>query len=359
MTNVSGNLFQNYLLNNEKWLATEGEEKGQHQVDGQLDESEISVFFSSSHIEFGGESGDGEISDSEFESWYAANESAISAFLEANDMDYETGKDAMRESMVDFAHGLDSEYIAEEHGMSVNSLDMNGVWNDRDNAGLPPVVPADEEQIPVEEPEKTEEPKEETSTTYGTTTITTQDADSIARQLYNDGSFDKDKAMKTLLNADYTSADIVMIMRAYEEGSNHSLMSDIQTSMSGKNETKLRERLYEAAADEAQKAFGWTDVNSIPEDIKADAESLYSKTGPFSLAYSWEVNRIFNMSDSDEAKVMTAFSMMYSNSADSALSRITEGKAYTIGTQSTEYEVSENEIINSFINSLLLASQKQ
>lgn len=354
MSNVTGNLFQNYLLNNEKWLATEGEEKGQHQVDGQLDESEISVFFSSSHIEFGGESGDGEISDSEFESWYAANESAISAFLEANDMDYESGKDAMRESMVDFAHSLDSEYIAEEHGMSVNSLDMNGVWNDRSNAGLPPAVPADEDQTPVEEP-KDEPVDDATSTTIGET-----EATQIAAKLFaaTEGKIGSDKNVlnQYLLSDDYTSADLVMIMNAYQKTYDHSLLLGIEGEVGMRDSVKAtyREKLYDAAAEEAQKAYGWTNADDIPADIREKTEKLYNDINGYYLGTSNPTMQEFHkINPYEKAQIMAAFDMLYSNDSKSALSEITKNKNYGIA-----YGASEDQILDSIMKSLLAATSK-
>lgn len=360
MTNVNGNFFQDYLLNNEKWLSTDGEAKGQHQTDGKLDESEISVFFSSSHIEMNGDSGDGIISSAEFEEWYAANETAISAFMEAEGFDYDdqASKNMMRESMVSFAQSLSDDYVAEEHNMAVNDLNMNGVWktslDPTANNPYMTMEPADNDPI-NDTPEEQPVPRQPdhsvttdyTQTVYGETTISTEDAISIARQLYNGGDFDKDKAMNELLSGNYTSADIVMIMRAYEEGSNKSLMSDIQGTMSGKKETQLRELLYGAALDEASLKMNWREPNDVPSAIM-DLAKEYNQAFRSGNAKEYLREEFANLSEETKAQVILAAQKM--NSGTNLMEQLTS-KTYAPGV--------ENKYVNDIINSLLHLSENK
>ena len=95
--------FGDYLLRNEKWLTEEGVTPGTNSEDGVLSDQEISIFFSNSHINT---TADGEITASEFDNWYSANKSAISAYLDEIGADYNDAsvKAAMLESMTEIVH---------------------------------------------------------------------------------------------------------------------------------------------------------------------------------------------------------------------------------------------------------------
>lgn len=120
--------FKDYLLRNEKWLTLENEEKGQHAVDGQLDDSEISIFFSSEHFELDSDtSGDAILSEKEFENWYAANESTISSYYDSIGVELnETSKKSMLQSMLEFM-GVNADVIATsqgENGTKLQDMDI-------------------------------------------------------------------------------------------------------------------------------------------------------------------------------------------------------------------------------------------
>ncbi len=110
--------FGDYLLRNEKWLTEEGVTPGTNSEDGVLSDQEISIFFSNSHINT---TADGEITASEFDNWYSANKSAISAYLNeigASYVDMEV-KQAMLESMTEIVHN--SEFSS----VKLNNLDVD------------------------------------------------------------------------------------------------------------------------------------------------------------------------------------------------------------------------------------------
>lgn len=120
--------FKDYLLRNEKWLTLENEEKGQHAVDGILDDSEISIFFSNAHIEFDSDAaGDAILSEKEFENWYSANESAISSYYDSIGVELnETSKKTMLGSMLEFM-GVNADIIATsqgENGTKLQDMDI-------------------------------------------------------------------------------------------------------------------------------------------------------------------------------------------------------------------------------------------
>ncbi len=120
--------FKDYLLRNEKWLTLENEEKGQHAVDGILDDSEISIFFSSAHFELDSDTaGDAILSEKEFEKWYAANESTISSYYDSIGVELnETSKKTMLGSMLEFM-GVNADVIATsqgENGTKLQDMDI-------------------------------------------------------------------------------------------------------------------------------------------------------------------------------------------------------------------------------------------
>ncbi|MBE7704231.1 MAG: annexin [Cyanobacteria bacterium SIG29] len=86
---------------------------------------------------------------------------------------------------------------------------------------------------------------------------------------------DEDVVSNYLLSGNYNSADIVKIMKAYEEKYGHSLMSAIQGDYSGGAETELRNVLYDASMAEALKASGWNTVEDIPGDVVDSAIEYY------------------------------------------------------------------------------------
>ena len=97
-----------YLVDNEKWLKPAGtEEGGQYQTDGTLTNDEVSIFFSSGHLQFDPDSstnGDEFISNEEFDGWYEANKEAISAFLDKEQygISYEDARDDVYNAVVEW-----------------------------------------------------------------------------------------------------------------------------------------------------------------------------------------------------------------------------------------------------------------
>lgn len=116
-----GELFQNYLLQNEKYLSNDSEK----QNDKTLDTDEVQAFFSSAHIEVGeGSSEDGFITDEEFDAWWdsntgknGSNSTAILTYMDSIADQYgivdvegdgieDDYKEFMRASMVSFVEEL-------------------------------------------------------------------------------------------------------------------------------------------------------------------------------------------------------------------------------------------------------------
>lgn len=121
--------FKDYLLRNEKLLGIGEEANGNHAVDGKLDDSEISIFFSSEHFELDSDtSGDAILSEKEFENWYAANESTISSYYDSIGVELnETSKKSMLQSMLDFI-GVNADVIATsqgEEGTKLQDMDIS------------------------------------------------------------------------------------------------------------------------------------------------------------------------------------------------------------------------------------------
>lgn len=106
--------FGDYLVRNERWLIDDNETAETKSVDGKLSDNEISIFFSNTHINT---DGDDEISSSEFDNWYSANSSAISAYLDDIGADYNDAsvKAAMLESMTSFMQSSQNSDIELMH----------------------------------------------------------------------------------------------------------------------------------------------------------------------------------------------------------------------------------------------------
>ena len=77
---MSSNInFGDYLLANEKWLNDKPDSKVNHNTDGVLSSSEISVFFTE-HLNFVNNQGELEANKDSFDAWYKENEKNISSF---------------------------------------------------------------------------------------------------------------------------------------------------------------------------------------------------------------------------------------------------------------------------------------
>lgn len=118
--------FQDFLLQNEKLLGIGKEANGNHPVDGKLDDSEISIFFSSSNIEMNDSDGEAILSEEEFNKWYESNESTINAYYDSIDVEAdEDSKKSMLQSMIDFI-SANADNIPKEQGVNSDTLgDIN------------------------------------------------------------------------------------------------------------------------------------------------------------------------------------------------------------------------------------------
>ncbi len=83
--------FSEYLINNDHWLREDGEIKNAEGGDGKLSNREISIFFTNTQIDFASPS-ESILEDKEFQEWYKANESAISAYFNDKGIDYNDEK---------------------------------------------------------------------------------------------------------------------------------------------------------------------------------------------------------------------------------------------------------------------------
>lgn len=98
---VNGQFFENYLLRNERWLVGTSERNGEHQTDNVISEDEIAAFFCKNNLDDELHNGNGLAGD-DFDTWYEANEEAISAYYEAQDeYDLEYGTDEAKEFMLE------------------------------------------------------------------------------------------------------------------------------------------------------------------------------------------------------------------------------------------------------------------
>ena len=132
------------------------------------------------------------------------------------------------------------------------------------------------------------------------------------------------KIDEILKNSNYSDADIMMLMDAYEKQYGESLMHDIQGDYSGKSETELRELLYSSAENEAQKVLGWNNIDDIPTDIAAKANEFYTELeSSDALSYMSEFDKL---TDTEKAQILVACDMLHGDEA--SVSRVTEGKVW-------------------------------
>lgn len=135
---------------------------------------------------------------------------------------------------------------------------------------------------------------------------------------------DEKTVTKVLIESGYTSADIVKIMDVFEKKYGETLMHDIQGDYSGKEETKLRNVLYNSAAAEAQETLGWQSTDDIPEDVAKKANEFYTKLeSSNALGYMKEFDKL---SDTEKAQILVACDMLHTD--DTAINRLTEGMAW-------------------------------
>ncbi len=135
---------------------------------------------------------------------------------------------------------------------------------------------------------------------------------------------DEKTVTKVLMESGYTSADIVKIMDVFEKKYGETLMHDIQGDYSGKEETKLRNILYNSAAAEAQETLGWQSTDDIPEDVAKKANEFYTKLeSSNALGYMKEFDKL---SDTEKAQILVACDMLHTD--DTAINRLTEGMAW-------------------------------
>lgn len=135
---------------------------------------------------------------------------------------------------------------------------------------------------------------------------------------------DEKTVTKVLIESGYSTADIVKIMDVFENKYGETLMHDIQGDYSGKEETKLRNVLYNSAAAEAQETLGWQSTEDIPEDIAKKANDFYTKLeSNNALDYMKDFDKL---SDKEKSQILVACDMLHTD--DTAINRITEGMVW-------------------------------
>ena len=135
---------------------------------------------------------------------------------------------------------------------------------------------------------------------------------------------DEKTVTRVLIESGYSTADIVKIMDVFENKYGETLMHDIQGDYSGKEETKLRNVLYNSAAAEAQETLGWQSTEDIPEDIAKKANDFYTKLeSNNALGYMKDFDKL---SDKEKAQILVACDMLHTD--DTAINRITEGMVW-------------------------------
>ncbi len=151
---------------------------------------------------------------------------------------------------------------------------------------------------------------------------------------------DESTVSAVLKESNYTPADIVKIMKAYESQYGKSLMKDIQEDYSGAAETDLRNLLYKSAEIIAYNALGWNSPDDIPEDIVLKTSELYNSLSSFN--YASGMQKFNSLNKNEMAQVIIAYEMLYGD--DNAMDTITQGK---------HYYGAEDTYVNNIINSLL------
>lgn len=210
---------------------------------------------------------------------------------------------------------------------AVNRLTQGMVWFGKEDGYVNGMISALKNTAGVKETAVAKaEPKESTTATERAT-IDDNDANAKAAELrkaMKGWGTDEKTVSKVLEYSNYSSADIVKIMDAFESNYGETLMHDIQGDYSGKAETKLRNLLFDATASEAQQTLNWESTNDIPKKIVSQANELYAQLESNDAT---ECMKDFSkLSSEDQAKIMLACDMLHPN--ESVMDRLTQDRVW-------------------------------
>lgn len=210
---------------------------------------------------------------------------------------------------------------------SVNRLTQGMVWFGKEDGYVNGMISALKNTAGVKESTATKAEPKESTTASERATISDNDANAKAEELRNamkGWGTDEKTVSKVLEYSNYSSADIVKIMDAFENNYGETLMHDIQGDYSGKAETKLRNLLFDATANEAQQTLNWQSTSDIPDKIVSQANEIYAQLESNDAT---ECMKDFSkLSSEDQAKIMLACDMLHPN--ESVMDRLTEGMVW-------------------------------
>lgn len=210
---------------------------------------------------------------------------------------------------------------------SVNRLTQGMAWFGKEDGYVNGMISALKNTAGVKESTATKAEPKESTTASERATISDNDANAKAEELRNamkGWGTDEKTVSKVLEYSNYSSADIVKIMDAFENNYGETLMHDIQGDYSGKAETKLRNLLFDATANEAQQTLNWQSTSDIPDKIASQANEIYAQLESNDAT---ECMKDFSkLSSEDQAKIMLACDMLHPN--ESVMDRLTEGMVW-------------------------------
>lgn len=210
---------------------------------------------------------------------------------------------------------------------AVNRLTQGMVWFGKEDGYVNGMISALKNTAGVKETTVAKAEPKESTTAAERATIDDNDANAKAAELRNamkGWGTDEKTVSKVLEYSNYSSADIVKIMDAFESNYGETLMHDIQDDYSGKGETQLRNLLFDATASEAQQTLNWISTNDIPKKIVSQANELYAQLESNDAT---ECMKDFSkLSSEDQAKIMLACDMLHPN--ESVMDRLTQDRVW-------------------------------
>ncbi len=210
---------------------------------------------------------------------------------------------------------------------AVNRLTQGMVWFGKEDGYVNGMISALKNTAGVKETVVAKAEPKESTTAAERATIDDNDANAKAAELrkaMKGWGTDEKTVSKVLEYSNYSSADIVKIMDAFESNYGETLMHDIQGDYSGKAETKLRNILFDATASEAQQTLNWESTNDIPKKIVSQANELYAQLESNDAT---ECMKDFSkLSSEDQAKIMLACDMLHPN--ESVMDRLTQDRVW-------------------------------
>lgn len=210
---------------------------------------------------------------------------------------------------------------------AVNRLTQGMVWFGKEDGYVNGMISALKNTAGVKETTVAKAEPKESTTAAERATIDDNDANAKAAELrkaMKGWGTDEKTVSKVLEYSNYSSADIVKIMDAFESNYGETLMHDIQDDYSGKAETKLRNLLFDATASEAQQTLNWESTNDIPKKIVSQANELYAQLESNDAT---ECMKDFSkLSSEDQAKIMLACDMLHPN--ESVMDRLTQDRVW-------------------------------